>query len=115
MATKLETFLKDKKIDRRRVIAISHELEKLRREDRAIKLAQRNAKKSEQPKPTGAAKPRSGRPLSPSTLDKALAGKAISGPAKTRLLRAINHILEQRKQTAVALNELFDAPRKAAD
>jgi len=31
----------------------------------------------------------------------------VSGPAKTRLLRAINHILEQRKKPAVAIKDLF--------
>ncbi len=115
MATKLETFLTSKKIDRRRVISASQKLERLKREDRQIKLAQRKAKKSEEAKQPGAAKPRSGKPVSGATLDKAFAGKPISGPSKTRLLRAINKILEQRKQEPVALKDLFDAPKKKAE
>ena len=107
MATKLETFLTDKKIDSRRVIAASNELEKLRPEDRAMKLAQRQARKKDEKKQPGSPKPRSGKALSAATIDRAFAGKAISGPAKQRVLRAVNHILEQRKQGAVELKDLF--------
>jgi hypothetical protein len=113
MATKLETFLTEKKIDRRRVVAASHELEKLRIEDRAIKLAQHQARKKDEKREPGSPKPRSGKPVSEATLGKALAGQAVSGPTKTRVLRAVNHILEQRKQSAVSLADLFEAPKKA--
>jgi hypothetical protein len=54
-------------------------------------------------------KPRSARPVSRTTLSKALAGKTLSGPAKTRVLRAVNHILSQRKQPEVPLGSLFEA------
>lgn len=114
MANKLETFLTTKKIDSRRVVSASQELENLRREDRDIKLAQRKAKKAEQQKQPGAPKPRSGKPISMATMGKLVAGKAVSGPTKSRLLRAINHILAQRKQEPVALKDLFDAPKKSA-
>ena len=40
-------------------------------------------------------------------LDAASAGKPISGPAKTRLLRAVNHVLEQKKKSATDLKTLF--------
>ena len=115
MATKLESFLSDKKIDHRRLLAVSKSLEKLRPEDRAIRLKQRQARKSEDgKKPEGLAKPRSGRPLTRPGLTNALAGKRLSGPAKTRILKAVNHILELRKESAVNLDALFDAPAKAA-
>ena len=42
-----------------------------------------------------------------SGLTAALEGKSISGPAKTRMLRAVNHILEQRKKPTVDLRALF--------
>lgn len=106
MATKLQNFLSENKIDRRRVSAVSHQIERLRREDRQIKLEQRKAKKSEE-KREGAPKPRSGRPIGLGTLDKALLGQAISGPTKTRVLRAVNRILEQRKKDPVTLKDLF--------
>jgi hypothetical protein len=34
-------------------------------------------------------------------------GKAISGAAKTRLLRAVNRVLEQKQQDPVDLRALF--------
>ena len=67
MATKIEDFLKEKKIDPRRVLVASAEIERLRLEDRSIRLAKRAARKSEDPakKKEGLAakKPRSGRPV----------------------------------------------------
>lgn len=112
MATKLDTFLTEKKIDSRRVVAASQEIEKLRREDRTIKLAQFQARKKDEKREPGSPKPRSGKPVAASTLARAIAGDSISGPTKTRVLRAVNHILEQRKQSAVKLADLFDAPKK---
>jgi hypothetical protein len=109
MATKLEAFMTEKKIDQRRLLAASEKIERLRPQDRATKLVRRQARKKEDaPKPTGLEKPRSGRPVSRTTLGKALAGKPLSGPAKTRILRAVNHILEQRKQEAIAISSLFE-------
>ena len=113
---KLEDFLKEKKIDPRRVIAASAKIERLRPEDRAIRLAKRQARKSEDggKKKEGAAaqKPRSGRPVTEQTLQAAFQGKPLSGPAKTRLLRAVNRLLEQKKMEPVQLSALFDMPAK---
>lgn len=116
MATKLDGFLKEKKIDPRRILAASAEMERLRPEDRAIKLAQRKARRSEDKKKEGLAakKPRTGRPLTQRAIDAAIQGKAISGPSKTRLLKAVNKILEQKKQDPVTLYALFDLPKKGA-
>ena len=114
MASKFEAFLKEKKIDPRRVLAASAKLERLRREDRGIRLERRLARKTEEgaKKKEGeaAVKPRSGRPVTQRALSAALAGKPISGPAKTRLLRAVNHVLEQKKQGKAELKNLFDFP-----
>jgi cell division protein FtsN len=113
MATKIDEFLKEKKIDPRRVLAASSDIERLRPEDRAIRLAKRIARKAEDPakaKKEGLAaqKPRTGRPVTQRAIDAALAGKQISGPQKTRILRAVNHLLEQKKQDKVELAALFD-------
>lgn len=121
MATKFADFLSEKKIDPRRLIAASTQLEKFRLEDRKIRLAKAIARKSEegQKKKEGdaAKKPRSGRPVTQRAIDSALVGKAVSGPTKTRLLRAVNRILEQKKQEQVELVALFDPtpgkPKKA--
>ena len=119
MATKIEDFLKEKKIDPRRVLAASAKIERLQPTDRAIRLAKRQARSSEDAakKKEGAAakKPRSGRPLTNRTLSAVLQGKPISGPAKTRVLRAVNRLLEQKKQEKVQLSALFDAPKKSAE
>jgi hypothetical protein len=111
MASKLETFLGEQKIDPRRIVAASRQIERLRPEDRRIKLAQRQARSNEDgKKPEGLGKPRSGRAVTENGLARALAGGDVSGPVKTRILRAVNRILEQRKKDAVALTALFDPP-----
>ena len=113
--SKIEDFLKEKKVDPRRILVASEKLEKLRPEDRSIRLAARQARKSEdggKKKEGDRKKPRTGRPITPRTLTAALKGKELTGPAKTRLLRAVNHVLEQKKLERVELSTLFDAPTK---
>jgi hypothetical protein len=107
--SKFAKFLADNKIDPRRLRAASRALERLRPEDRAAKLARRTAKKAESKPAEGEkpAKPRSGRPATARALVAATAGKPISGPAKTRLLRAVNRVLEQKKKSATDLKSLF--------
>lgn len=106
--SKLAQVLKDKKIDKRRLLAVSKRIERLRVEDRALKLAKRRKTGSEEEqKQVAATKPRSGRPVSPSALEQALNGGEITGPVKTRILRAVNSVLETRKQDALELSALF--------
>jgi hypothetical protein len=113
MASKFSDFLKEKKIDPRRIIAASAKIEKLRPEDRAAKLAKRQAKAKAaaggeaDKSATPPAKPRSGRPVTQRAIDTAMAGKPLSGPQKTRMLRAVNALLEQKKGSAVELSALF--------
>jgi hypothetical protein len=108
MATKFDTFLTDNKIDPRRLLSASRQIERLRGDDRRIRLALSQARKSEVAKrPEGLSKPRSGRPVNPKTLRDASAGLKLSTAARTRLLRAVNRILEQKKCDAVALDALF--------
>jgi excinuclease UvrABC ATPase subunit len=110
---KLATFLTTNKLNAKRLLAVSHKLETLQRADRTIKLGQRQGKKAAE---AGTAvegekkeivKPRSGRPVTPRALEFALAGKAVSGPTKHRILRAINFLLEQKKKDKVELRTLF--------
>lgn len=110
--SKFSDFLKEKKIDGRRVIAASRKLEALRPEDRALKLQRRQAKKSaaagkENKAGAPTTKPRSGRPVTERALAAALGGGTLSGPQKTRILRAVNLLLEQKKQSAADLKALF--------
>lgn len=108
--TKFSQFIAAKKIDRRRIVVASGQIEGLLPEDRAIKLNKRRARGAEAPA-EGAAKetrkPRSGRPVTNRAIDAALVGKPVSGPTKTRILRAINRLLEQKKQEKVELKALF--------
>jgi len=114
-ANKLKSFLDTNKLNPKRLLAVSHKLETLTRDDRNIKLARRQAKKGgggeaapaegEAKKPAG--KPRSGRPVTPRALSSAIAGGTISGPTKQRILRAVNFLLEQKKKEKVDLKALF--------
>jgi hypothetical protein len=92
-------------------VSASKRVEKLRPEDRAIRLKERIARRSEdgitEEMKKNRVKPRSGRPVTRATLSAALQGRALTGPQKTRFLRAVNSILEQRKQEPVDLRALF--------
>ena len=107
--SKLATFLTSKKIDPRRVVTASHGLETLRPEDRAIRLKRRQARGAENADATKNehAKPRSGRAVTARAMNAALTTGGISGPTKTRILRAVNHLLEQKKAEKVDIRTLF--------
>jgi hypothetical protein len=111
MASKIQEFLKEKKIDARRILSASAEIERLRREDRGIRLTKRTARKGEDAdakKKAAELKPRSGRPITERAIAAVLAGKEVAGPVKTRILRALNHVLEQKKQEKVELAAIFE-------
>ena len=107
--SKFAQFVAAKKLDTRRIVAASHALEKLRPEDRLIKLGKRQARSAEGTEggPKETRKPRSGRPVTHRAIDAAMRGGQLSGPAKTRILRAVNRLLEQKKQEKVELRALF--------
>jgi hypothetical protein len=106
--SKLEDYLKKQNIDARRILAASKDLEANRPEDRATRLAKKKAKGGdESAKEAAAKKPRSGKPLSKPTLDRAIKGQPVSGPAKTRLLRALNVVLGAKKKGEATLRDLF--------
>lgn len=107
--SKLADTLKKHKVDPRRVIATSKTLEGLQPDDRALKVLKAKAKGGdEKAKEAVTGKEvRSGRAVSQPTLDAALAGKTVNGPAKSRILRAVNHVLAQKKQSALTIKDLF--------
>jgi hypothetical protein len=104
--SKFSDFVAEKKLDLRRIRYASKEIERLRPEDRALRLAHR-LNKGKEKKEERKAKPRSGRPVTERSLNAAMAGNALSGPQKTRLLRAVNRLLEQKKQEVATLSALF--------
>ena len=106
--SKFAEFLSQNKLDPRRVICASKHIEALRPEDRRLRQARK--KTSDAPKEGDAevpAKPRSGRPVTRVLMNLASAGKPVPGPAKQRLLRAVNRLLEQKKKDPVELSSLF--------
>jgi len=107
--SKFAQFIAERKLDGRRIMAASRQIERLLPEDRAIKLRKRLAKKAEgnEAGPKETRKPHSGRPVTDRALAAALVGKSVSGPTKTRILRAVNRLLEQKKLEPVDLRALF--------
>jgi hypothetical protein len=107
--SKFAQFIASKKLDVRRIVAASRSLERLLPEDRLIRLNKRRAKGAESPETAvkETRKPRSGRPVTPRAMAAALGGGTLSGPTKTRILKAVNHLLEQKKQDKVDLKTLF--------
>jgi hypothetical protein len=107
--SKFAQFIASKKLDARRIVAASCRLERLLPEDRLIKLNKRRAKAGEggENAPKETRKPRTGKPVTQRAMHAALTGGSISGPVKTRILRAVNHLLEQKKQDKVDLKTLF--------
>jgi hypothetical protein len=107
--SKFAQFIASKKLDARRILAASHKLERLLPEDRAIRLNKRRAKAGDggENAPKETRKARSGRPVTDRAIQAALAGGDLSGPTKTRILKAVNHLLEQKKQEKVELKALF--------
>jgi hypothetical protein len=106
--SKLNDYLKKQNIDPRRVLIASHDLEALRPDDRATRLAKKRAKAGDETaKEAATKKPRSGKPVSAPTLARALAGGPLSGAAKTRVLRAVNVVLGNKKKGEATLRDLF--------
>jgi hypothetical protein len=108
--SKLADFLTSKKIDPRRVLSQSRALERLMPEDRAIRLAKRRGRKGDAAEGGPAKetrKPRSGRPVTRRAIHAALWGRFVSGPTKTRILKAVNTLLELKKAEKVDLKTLF--------
>jgi hypothetical protein len=107
--SKFAQFIATKKLDVRRIVAASQKLERLLPEDRAIRLNKRRGKAAEggEGAPKETRKARSGRPVTDRAIQAALTGGAVSGPTKTRILKAVNHLLEQKKQEKVDLRLLF--------
>jgi hypothetical protein len=111
MSSKFSAFIAENKIDQRRLFAVSKKIERLRPEDRAIRLKERTARRSEDGMPEemkkNRTKPRSGCPITQPMLNAAVAGRPLTGPQKTRLLRAVNRVLQIKKQEPVDLRVLF--------
>jgi hypothetical protein len=111
--SRFSEFLTTENIDPRRLLVASRQLERLRPEDRAARLKKRLGRKSGETPAAPAAgeeappKRRSGRGVTPRLLTTAQSGGPLSGAQKTRLLRALNRVLEQKKKEPVDLRKVF--------
>jgi hypothetical protein len=106
--SKFSDFLSEKKVDTRRLLVASRHVEHSTPEDRSIKLAKRRAKAGdESAKELAAKKPRSGRALTRPTLERALRGDSLSRKQRGRLVRAVNAVLESKKQPTAKSSDLF--------
>ncbi|MFO0664917.1 MAG: hypothetical protein U0174_13255 [Polyangiaceae bacterium] len=105
--TKFSTFIADKKIDPRKIRAVSRKLEGLKLEDRKTRLEKKQGRKKEGGEKKEFTKPRSGRPVTERALATAANGGTLSSRTKTRILKAVNAILASKKAEAVELKALF--------
>jgi hypothetical protein len=105
--SKLSDYLKKHKIDARRVVSASKELEALRPEDRVIRLARKEAATDESKKELAAKKRRSGRSLSRPTMNKAVAGGKLTRKARARVRRAVNAVLSHKSKAEATPADLF--------
>ena len=105
--SKLSDYLKKHKIDGRRVLSASKELEALRPEDRVIRLERKNASTDDAKKEAAAKKRRSGRSLSRPALDRAMAGQKLTRRGRARVVRAVNAVLAHKSKGTAASTDLF--------
>jgi hypothetical protein len=107
--SKLSDYLKTNKIDARRVVGASRDLERQTADDRKLiaKKAAIKAGKAEKDEAVSKAKPRSGRRVTQPAMDRAMGGTTVAGPTKTRIVRAVNAILVARKKPEAKFRDLF--------
>lgn len=107
--SKLGDYLKNHKIDARRVISASKSLEQQTADDKKLvaKKALMKAGKLEKDEAVLKQKPHSGRPVTGPMMARAVAGQAVPGPVKTRIVRAVNALLTAKKKPEAKLHDLF--------
>jgi hypothetical protein len=111
--SRFSELLTSENIDPRRLLVASSAIERRRPEDRRAHFLKRKKKgagaAAEKPAEgeAPAAKPRSGVIVSREVLRRAQEGLPLTGPQKTRVLRALNRVLEQKKKEPVDLRKVF--------
>lgn len=107
--SKLGDFLTTNKIHPNRVVTASRGIERRQKADieLAAKKSAMKAGKIEKDEAVQKQKPRSGRPVTSAAMTKAIGGRPLNGPTKTRIVRAVNAVLGQKKKSEVALKDLF--------
>lgn len=103
-------FLAEKGVSTDRLLQVSRRIESVRNEDRAL-IRQRALKRRLEPRQSYAeaniAKPRSGRPLRPGHVRAAMDDKPVTPPVRSKMVRAVNLLLEKKGQGKIGAQELF--------
>lgn len=103
-------LLKSRNLEPSQILQTSSRLERVRNEDRDL-IRKRAEKRRRSPTKSytdaGIAKPRSGRALRTGHLEAALADKPVPGPVRTKLLRAVNTLVEKRGGQPLRIPDLF--------
>jgi hypothetical protein len=110
--SKLSDYLGQHKIDSRRLLVASQDIDALRPEDRAIRLARAGAKDGdekakERAQAVADKKRRSGRVISQPALRRALGGQPLTRKARARIVRAVNTVLGKKGKNAATAADLF--------
>jgi hypothetical protein len=107
--SKLGDYLKNHKIDARRVLSASKRLEQQSSDDKKLvaKKGLMKAGKLEKDDAVMKQKPHSGRPVTAPMIARAVAGETVPGPVKTRIVRAVNALLTAKKKPEAKLQDLF--------
>jgi len=103
-------FIREKGLDAEQILRVSRRLESLTDEDRELmrkRAVKRRTAAGQSYEEANIAKPRSGRPLRPGHLEAAMNDEPVPGPVRTKLVRAINAILEKKGQEPVRAPQLF--------
>lgn len=107
--SKLGDFLTTNKIHPNRVVTASKGLERRQKADLELASKKKAMKDGKLDKDEAVLKqkPRSGRPVTHASMAKAIGGRTINGPTKTRIVRALNTVLKQKKKSEITFRDVF--------
>lgn len=103
-------FLSEKGLSPDQILRVSRRIESLRDADRALmrkRALKRRTSAGQSYEEANLAKPRSGRPLRPGHLAAATGDQPVPGPVRTKLVRAVNQILQKKGQEPIRHPQLF--------
>lgn len=113
----LKSFLDSKSITEKQLILVSGRLETFDEADRAL-MVKRSAKRRDKEQATkkyeelSLTKPKAmGRGLTALQLSAAVADKPVARKVRTKILRAVNHVLSKKSQPAADMKALFEGTK----
>lgn len=107
--SKFSDFISEHNLHPRRIAIASTQLEQQTADDLKLIALKKQMKEGKVDKDEVVLKqkPHSGRPVTDAAIRKAMAGQVVSGPVKTRLVKAVNVLLSQKKKEEITIRELF--------